>query len=304
QLVRKDASGATLPVDVAALVREVSQMCRRTFEPGIDMQCDAPAAPCFVLARRAELQQVVVNLCINARDALVGRPSPRLELAVSAGPEQILVTVTDNGAGMPPEVLRRLGEPFFSTKPPGRGTGLGLATAYGIVAEFSGSIRCSSAAGQGTRFELRLPRHRVAVGSTGTDVAVRPTARGLRVLIVDDEELVQNTLRRAVERFGAEVLSATRGSEALALLQANPDLDLVLLDLAMPEMDGVEVLRGLRAMNTTVPVYLMTGFLSSDVEMTGATGVFTKPIDITQVSALLARVAGPRGHGGTRASAG
>jgi PAS domain S-box-containing protein len=295
QLVRKDAPGPALAVDVAGLVEEIAQLCGRTFDPSIDVRCSVPESPQFVLARRAELQQVLVNLCINARDALAGRKAPRLELRVTAAREAVVVLVADNGAGMPPEVQRRLGEPFFSTKPPGRGTGLGLATAYGIVAELGGSLGCESIPGEGTRFELRLPHHRTEAEPRAPHALAAVPLRGLRVLLIDDENLVRSTLRRAIERSGAEVLSAERGSEGLDLLRAQPDIGLVLLDLAMPDIDGMEVLRRLRKVNERVPVYLMTGFLPAKLDTTNATGVLAKPIDLTQLNAVLASAARPSG---------
>jgi PAS domain S-box-containing protein len=291
QLVRKDAPGPALPVDVAVLVEEISQMCARTFDPNIEIRCTAPRTPLLVLARRAELQQVLVNLAINARDALTGRKGPRLELDVTLDGNTIVVVVGDNGAGMPPEVQRRLGEPFFSTKPPGRGTGLGLATAYGIVGELGGSLRCDSVLGQGTRFELRLPRHRAELAARAPHAVASVPPPGLHVLLIDDEELVRNTLKRAIERSGAAVLCAERGSDGLDLLRSHPEIGLVLLDLAMPDIDGMEVLRRLRQVNERVPVYLMTGFLPPKLDTTNASGVLAKPIDLTQLKTLLANTA-------------
>jgi PAS domain S-box-containing protein len=292
QVVRKDAPGPAVTVDLAALVEEIAQMCGRTFDPGIELRCDVPRLPLWVLARRAELQQVLVNLCINARDALAGRPKPLVTLRVTLERDTSVVSVADNGAGMPPEVQRRLGEPFFSTKPPGRGTGLGLATAYGIVFELGGSLSCESKLGEGTRFELRLPRHRVEVEAGSAKAESSVPARGLHVLLIDDEDLVRNTLKRAVERTGATVLAAMRGSDGLELLRAHPEIGLVLLDLAMPDIDGMEVLRRLRQVNDRVPVYLMTGFLPPKLDTTGASGVLSKPLDLTQLNELLASVAG------------
>lgn len=288
QLVRKDATGTASPVDVSLLLEEIAQMCRRTFDAGIEIRCSAPATPCVVLARRAELQQVLINLCINARDAVEGRPAPKLELRVGIEGGVATVEVNDNGAGMSPETMRHLGEPFFSTKPPGRGTGLGLATAYGIVAEMKGSLTCHSRLGEGTRFTLRLPCHHASTESPRERPRRSPLPQETRVLVIDDEDLVRSTLQRALERQGARVLSAANGAEGLALLMANPDISLVLLDLAMPDSSGAEVLRRLREFATDVPVYMMTGFLPEGLELRGATGILTKPVDLGRVRSLLA----------------
>jgi len=290
-LVRKDTTTGAVAVDVAVLVEDIAQMCRRTFGALIDVRTAVPGDPCIVLARRAELQQVIVNLCINARDALEGRRSPRLDLRVVLEPECVLIGVADNGAGMPPEVQRRLGEPFFTTKPPGRGTGLGLATAYGIVTELRGTLLCHSKVDLGTWFELRLPLHDAQDDAAQLDAVPSSVPAGSHALIVDDEVLVQKTLRRALERAGARVSCASTGEEGLAVFRANPDISVVLLDLAMPNLDGAEVLRRLRASDARVPVYIMTGFLPEGIDLRGATGVLTKPVDTVRLRALLGEVA-------------
>ena len=228
-----------------------------------------------------------MNLCINSRDALAGRPAPRVELQVAGADDTILISVSDNGVGMRPDVQRRIGEPFFTTKPPGRGTGLGLATAQRIVAELGGSLQCHSTPDEGTRFELRLPRHLAPPETPAPSAAVQPVLRGLSVLLIDDETRLLGTLARAVQRLGAEALCAQRVSEGLALLRTHPEIGLVLLDLAMPEMDGTEVLRRIREQNPSLPVYIMTGFLPHDLDTKGASGVLAKPIDLLQLKALL-----------------
>lgn len=290
-LVRQDASGDAQPVDVRVMAEELTQLCRRTFDPGIEIRCDLPESMCVVMARPAELQQVLLNLCINSRDALAGRPEPRVELQVAGVDDTVVVSVSDNGVGMPPDVQRRIGEPFFTTKPPGRGTGLGLAMAQRIVAELGGSLSCQSALDEGTRFELRLPRHQALAETPAPSSEVEPVLRGLNVLLIDDETRLLGTLARAVQRLGAEVLCAQRGSEGLALLRSHPEIGLVLLDLAMPEMDGIEVLRRIREENQRVPVYIMTGFLPHDLDTHGASGVLAKPIDLLQLKSLLVAAA-------------
>ncbi len=290
QLVRKDTTGTASPVDVSLLIEEISQMCRRTFDARIEIRCSAPSAPCVVLARRAELQQVLINLCINARDAVEGRPSPQVDLHVNVHGGIATIEVTDNGAGMSNETLRHLGEPFFSTKPPGRGTGLGLATAYGIVAEMKGSLTCHSRLGEGTRFTLRLPCHAASTEAPLDKSALALPSTAPLVLVIDDEDLVRSTLQRALQRQGASVLGAANGADGLALLSANPDVRLVLLDIAMPDSSGAEVLRRLREFAPDVPVYLMTGFLPEGLDLRGATGILTKPVDLSRVRSLLAEL--------------
>lgn len=288
-LVRRDASASAGAIDVGQLTEEVSQLCRRTFDSAIDIHCSAPATPCFVLGRRNELQQALINLCINARDALVDSPGPQLNSRVAVEGDQVVIEVSDNGAGMSAEVQRRIGEPFFTTKAPGRGTGLGLATVYGIVSDMRGTMKCLSTLGQGSRFELRLPRHYPPSVLEPAAERPEPDVPRTKVLLIDDELLVRNTLERALSRANADVLCAGRAQEGIALLQANPDVQLVLLDLAMPELNGSEALRRIRVFNTAVPVYLMTGFLPDGVDVSLATGVLLKPVALARLRELLRR---------------
>lgn len=292
QLVRRDAHDAATAVDVGKLTVEVSQLCRRTFDSGIQISCTVPAVPCLVLGRRNELQQALVNLCINARDALTGQDAPQLNLRVIVNPTQLIIEIGDNGAGMSAEIQRRLGEPFFTTKAPGRGTGLGLATVYGIVADLHGTLKCHSTIGQGTSFEIHLPRYHAPSASVPTMPRVDAQVARIKVLLIDDEELVRNTLKRALSRSNAEVLCAGRAYEGLDLLKSNPDVRLVILDLAMPELNGAEVLRRIRAFNSDVPVYLMTGFLPEGIDVSQANGVLLKPVGLARLRELLAHHAG------------
>jgi CheY-like chemotaxis protein len=192
---------------------------------------------------------------------------------------------------MSPEVLRRLGEPFFTTKAPGRGTGLGLATAYGIVTDLRGTLRCRSELGSGTSFELRLPLHRYHDTPSATLTTPLRVPERLHALVIDDEELVQNTLRRALERAGAKVSCASTGEEGLATFRAHPGIGLVLLDLAMPGLGGAEVLRRLKAIDPSVAAYVMTGFLPDGLDLKLANGIVTKPIDMKHLHAIINEVA-------------
>lgn len=289
-LVRKDGMSSMSEVDVAKLVVEVAQLCRRTFDVRVAIEHVVPPGRCLVLGRRAELQQVLVNLCINARDAVEGRPSPRVELKVEVAGDDVVVSVADNGSGIPPEVYARLGEPFLTTKAPGRGTGLGLATAYGIAAELRGTLTCETAVGQGTRFALRIPRAQPQ-RAIPSEVTLTSTPRfPIRALVIDDETLVRNTLRRVLARWGVDVLEADSGEVGLELFRANRNIQLVLVDLAMPGIKGVEVVRQIRAVDPTLAVYLMTGYLADGETAAGTTGVLHKPIDSQQLRTVVAAV--------------
>lgn len=291
QLVRRDVADAASAVDVGHLLEEVCHLCRRTFDTAIDIQFAKPNSPCVVLARRNELQQALINLCINARDALVARPSPRLTLRVTNEGEHVLIEVHDNGEGMTAEVQRRLGEPFFTTKPPGRGTGLGMATVYGIVADLRGTLQCFSALGRGTRFEIRLPQFQANSSKDAATKPSNPSLGGIKVLLVDDEDLVRNTLKRVLVRANANVLCASRAHEGMDLLKAHPDVKLVLLDIAMPELNGIDMLRLLRQSHPSLPVYFMTGYLPEGADISQANGVLLKPVELNRLRELLVQFA-------------
>jgi two-component system cell cycle sensor histidine kinase/response regulator CckA len=158
-LVRRDEPRAAEPVDVGALVQDIMRMCRRTFDQRIALETTTPTSPLVVLGRRSDLQQVILNLCINARDAVEAAPVPLIETGVTALPgHRVGITVRDTGVGMTAEAQRRVGQPFYTTKPPGKGTGLGLATVLGIVREMGGDLTWTSKLGAGTTFEIALPQ--------------------------------------------------------------------------------------------------------------------------------------------------
>lgn len=292
QLVRRDAPNTTAKVDVGKLALEVSQLCRRTFDSGIEISCSVPEVPCLVLGRRGELQQALVNLCINARDAMAGIDKPRLTLKLRADAKQLMLEVEDNGTGMPLQIQRRLGEPFFTTKEPGRGTGLGLATVYGIVADLHGTLKFDSTLGKGTVFRIHLPRYHAPSASVPAMPRVEVPVPRTKVLVIDDEELVRNTLKRALGRSNADVLCAGGAEEGIEMLSRTPDVGLVILDMAMPDLNGAEVLRRIRAFNPSVPVYLMTGFLPDGIDVSLANGVLLKPVELAQLRDLLVQHAG------------
>lgn len=284
QLVRRDETTRPEPIDAAALARDVARMCRGTFDRRIDIVCETPDTACMVVARRAELQQVLLNLAINARDALAERPAPKMSLSVYVEGEAVLVTVADNGVGMSPEVQARLGQPFFTTKAPGHGTGLGVASVFGILRDIGATLTVKSEADVGSTFEIRLPRQ---IGTTPAPRRSVETgavdAFGLRLLVIDDEPLVRTSLERMLDRMGCQAIVASSGPEGLLVLENDPDVDGVFLDLSMPGMGGAAVLRRIRQMGLTVPVYIISGFIPDDADVKGATGLLAKPFQMSQL---------------------
>jgi CheY-like chemotaxis protein len=257
------------------------------------------------MGERATLMQVLMNLLTNASDALddkpgtikvstqnVTRPDARWEQALGAtvGPgDWIMVQVRDTGVGMDTATQRRVFEPFFTTKP--QGHGLGLGSCLGIVAAHGGAILVESATGRGSTFSVLLPATRTRSAPRQPE-SIKPLPQACRVLIIDDEPLVRSHLRRVLELRGFAVRDAANGRLGLAEL-ATQAIDLVLLDLSMPDMDGVELARQLRAAGNCVPVVLCSGNLDQAAERGLEPGmvqsVLQKPFSMDELLAAIDR---------------
>lgn len=275
---------AMRPVELVAVVRDTLRFCRRTFDSRIDIEARLPEPPIHVLGQVSNLQQVVMNLCLNARDAMAKAPRPRLEVELAVvgahGAKTARLIVSDNGIGMGPETLRRLGEPFFTTKGAGQGTGLGLATVYGIVRDSGGTIGCTSEIGRGSRFEVSLPCCQTPEQrpDEAAPAKVGPRLHGL-VMLIDDEPLVRATLTRQLTSIGLDATEAGSGDEALAMLAQMGHLpDLILLDLAMPGMPGEKVLVELGRRYPHIPVVVVSGNRGPSLTLDGAKAVLAKPV--------------------------
>jgi two-component system, cell cycle sensor histidine kinase and response regulator CckA len=237
-----------------------------------------------VWADPGQLQQVVLNLAVNARDAMphggtllietnvveLDEHYPRQHPSAKPGVHVVLV-VTDTGCGMDPATRARIFEPFFTTKEPGKGTGLGLSTVYGIVKQSGGHIWVYSEAGRGTTFKLYFPPHYGTVEATTPERTQLPTlGSGATILLVEDEPPVRSTLRRLLERHGYRVLEASNGQDALSLVAARgTEIDLVLSDMVMPGMGGTELAGRVRSSAPSIPVLLMTGYTEEAITRAG-----------------------------------
>ncbi len=263
------------PVQLQALIQEMAGTIRETFPRNISVEVTAPAGIPAVHGLPTPLHQVLMNLCVNARDAMPdgGRLTLALalvevdELVASAhagvrpGPH-VRLTVADTGVGIAPDTLEKIFDPFFTTKPVGEGTGLGLSTALGIVRSHHGFVDVETQPGQGSRFHVHLPAHPAGVPppATASPAATLPVARGQGVLLVDDEPGLRQVLRAVLERGGYQVLEARHGAEALEIYAAQSDrLHLVLTDVMMPTMDGAALVRELRERGAQIPIVVMTG---------------------------------------------
>lgn len=265
--------------DVTRTLREMSALLRMTLPPSARLidELDAPGLPAAYVDP-VQLRQIVLNFMTNAADAIEPRGHVRLAaravrltaedlraclVAEAAVPGTFVsVVVEDNGCGMDAATLERALAPFFSTKGPGRG--LGLATVSSMVRGHHGALRCTSAPGRGTTFELLLPvaPHQQTPSPEprqGLDEGSTDVLAGATVLVVDDEESIRWFLRRALRRMGGEVVLTASGEEAVGVLDSNQEIDLVVLDLSMPGMSGEEVLAHIQATKPRMPVILSTG---------------------------------------------
>jgi PAS domain S-box-containing protein len=257
------------------IVAEVEQLLRRTLGEHIELTTDLAGGLWPVLADPGQLEQVLVNLAVNARDAMPqgGRltidttnldvdddyASTRHGLKIG---RHVRLRVSDTGTGMPKHVLNRVFEPFFTTKPKGEGTGLGLATIYGIITQADGHAQLYSEPGLGTTFTALLPATDHAPTQAETPAARTDHARGGEtVLVVEDEEAMREVTRRILARNGYRVITAGTGAEAVELATAaNQDIHLLITDVIMPRMLGKEVADRIRAVRPTTRVLYMSGY--------------------------------------------
>ena len=288
----------TLQLNAAVL--DGLSLLQRLIGSHIEMSLELSAEPTWIRVDRAQLLQVLMNLTINARDAMpqggrlrirTGRLEPTGRQLQSRGEDAVLpgvyvlLSVADTGTGILPEDLSHIFEPFFTTKAVGQGTGLGLATVHGIVTQSQGQIRVESQPGEGSTFTVLFP---AALGPTDAPAAptTRPDGvpRPARVLVVDDEGVVRALVSRTLEAEGHEVVQAGNGREALEWLAHNHDVDVVLTDVIMPELGGRELCERLAADFPDVPVIWMSGYprdtALGDTSSAGSPPFLHKPIPL------------------------
>jgi signal transduction histidine kinase len=265
-------------VELGAAIEDLVALIRRLIGPEIDLAVERPDGPLEVLIDRAQLEQVIMNLAVNARDAMLD--GGRLSVSAAADGGQARIVVADTGTGMTDEVRERIFEPFFTTKELGRGTGLGLATVYGAIDGAGGTVSVRSALGTGTSFEIRLPLAPAEAAEADAPAAAAPEAPGPRpvVLLVDDEPAIRRLAGRILEQAGFDVLRAESAEVAIRMAD-DPSVrfDVVLSDLMMPGAGGPEVAAAVRAVRPAVPIVFMSGFAAADVVRSLDAPVVPKP---------------------------
>jgi PAS domain S-box-containing protein len=305
----KGTQGDRIPVQVRHALAEIEKIIRATFTKSIQTQASYQKEDAWVMADPIQLHQVLLNLCVNARDAMPKGGTLSIEavsievddtyasfVAEAKPGRYVRISVTDTGAGIPPEIMDRIFEPFFTTKGPSQGTGLGLSTVLGVVRSHDGFLRVYSEVGRGTTFEVYLPQSEQSLSvAEPPPVPSQFRGRGELVLVVDDEPFVRDTVKATLEKLNFKVLLATDGSTAMLLIaERREDIHLVLTDVDMPGMDGIAFLRVVLRMTPNVKVMVMTGLADnlrkSDLEEVGVSMVLRKPFRLGEFIEAIQRV--------------
>ena len=269
----RGVEGQRVVVDLRHLLRDLAKIVSETFPRNIELRTETARDLRPVLGDPTQIHQVLLNLCVNARDAMPdggvltvvsGTFSVDAQFA-SLVPEArcgdyVRIEVGDTGSGIPPGVLEKIFDPFFTTKEHGKGTGLGLSTSLAIVRSHGGFIRVDSEPGRGSRFVVHLPVTDLVSRAPEEGAEEIPRGRGERILVVEDEPSVRSVTRQTLEQFGYEVLLASDGAEAVSVYARNPGtIDLVFTDMMMPVMDGPATIQVLRRMDPGVRILAASG---------------------------------------------
>lgn len=295
--------------DLNKLIQDNLTLLRASIARNVSVQLDFASGPCVVEADRAQIQQVIMNLLINASEAIGASPgvilvrtatseraapriSDHLHSEVLPG-SYVQVEISDNGSGISTETLKRIFDPFFTTKFTGRG--LGLAAVLGIVKGHGGDIEVASVPGQGTTFRILLPASDHLEGPKPlTDLPSRSGLNEFCVLVVDDEDIVVRTASAALASRGLQVLTAANGSQALQVLREHTEVSLVILDLTMPVMTGEQAIPLIKALDPRLPIILSSGFSEAEISRrfasAGIAGVLQKPYTLGGLVAKVTHV--------------
>jgi signal transduction histidine kinase/ActR/RegA family two-component response regulator len=287
----------------AMLVRDMLELIDRTIGERIKVHTSAPPQEWEVWADRNGLENAVLNLCVNARDAMAETGDLRIDVenvtlgsaevgALEAG-EYVRVSVTDTGTGIAPEHLERVFEPFFTTKPVGKGTGLGLSQIFGFARQSGGDVTIRSQLGEGTTVAIYLPRarevaKRAAPAAGGRYDPNPPQSDGpARILVVEDDPRVSRSTVTALAELGHHTVAVASGREALAALEGGGAFDLVVTDVVMPEMTGIELAREVSGLYPDLPILFVTGYVgeAGTLEELAGADLLRKPFTVGQLAA-------------------
>jgi CheY-like chemotaxis protein len=296
-------------IDLDQVISGVSEILRRTLGEHIDFTA-SPAGDLWpVLADPGQLEQVLMNLAVNARDAMIPSggtltmetSNVTVDADFIAGGSKarpgrhVRLRVSDSGCGMPADVIEHAFEPFFTTKPTGGGTGLGLATVYGIIAQAEGHIQIYSEPGAGTTFSIMLPATAEAAIAVSEHMPYQRSPKGETILIVEDEEALREVARRIFARNGFHVLTAASGPEAIETVRTyQGDIHLLVTDVVMPHMLGKEVSERILAIKPDIEVLFMSGYARQVFNYQGMldpnVALVEKPFSEAELMSAAARV--------------
>ena len=299
----RGVEGERILINPKHLIMEMERIARETFSRSIEIRTSLPKEPCVLLGDATQIQQVLMNLCVNARDAMPrgGMLTVRLEkkhldeagarIHLNAKPgDYVVITVSDTGTGIPPELMEKIFDPFFTTKPVGQGTGLGLATTLGIAEKHGGFIHVESEPDKGTAFHVFFPA--APVEDEETTKGLKPLelsqGNGELVLVVDDEPAVRRLAETVLARNGYRTILAADGREGLSLYEKNrAEIKMVVSDLMMPLMDGPSLIRALREQQSNVKTIIITGLgeenRMGEARAAGVDAILTKPFTAEQL---------------------
>ena len=320
----KDADGEMVPTDLNEMIVESCELLKHLFPSETKLVLDLEPGLWTITADPSQLSQVLMNFCVNARDAIAQKESwvreelsdlaytGRIELKTkkvhldeqsasryfkATVGQYVRLTIEDNGIGIEKKALGRVFEPFFSTKKSNRNSGLGLSIVYGIIQKHDGFIDVKSEPGEGTSFEVYFPAREDGVVPERARSEERAvlSSRKQMVLVVDDEPQVLVLLRRLLNARGYDVRTAENGKDAIALYKKHHmDIDLVILDIIMPEMNGLECVKEMRQINPQVKVLVNTGYTADDSALQmieeGAVGLIEKPFDFHTLSKAIKKI--------------
>ena len=295
-------------IDLDSVITTVEEMLRRTIGEHIELVISPAGDLCPILADPGQLEQVLVNLAVNARDAMPGGGTLTIDTSnitvdadtIAGGSKarpgrNVRLRVSDTGTGMTADVAQHVFEPFFTTKPDGAGTGLGLATVYGILAQADGNIRIYSEPGTGTTVTITLPVTAQAATPTVTPAPYQRAPKGETVLVVEDEEALREVTRRIFTRNGYQVITAANGPEALDIASRHPgEIHLLVTDVVMPQMLGEEVAEKIRLTKPEIEVIFMSGYargvLTSQGRLDPNVALVEKPFSEADLLAVAGQV--------------
>jgi signal transduction histidine kinase len=262
------------PLLVSELVERMRELLARTLGPNIDLRLDMDKVRAPVLSDPTQLEMAVLNLAINARDAMpeggtltIRKHVVQMENDPELAPgEYVELSVSDNGTGMPAEIAARAFDPFFTTKNVGEGTGLGLSQVYGIARQAGGTARISTRPGDGTTVSLFLRRTTMLAEAEEPEpiANLHGAARSATILIVDDDAGMRQVLAESLDVLGYTVISAASGPEGMEMVRARGIPDLAIIDFAMPGMNGAELAAAVRNMAPDLPILFASGYANTD----------------------------------------